>query len=422
MARPMTITEKILARHAGATEVKPGQFVNVRPDVVMANDITAPLAIDAFLATGATRVFDPARVALVPSHWAPPRDILSAELVHKMRTFAREQSIEGFYEMGRGGIEHVILPEEGVVVPGDVVLGADSHTCTYGGVGCFSTGVGSTDLGCALATGETWLRVPESIRFEFSGALGRYVSGKDLILFTIGQIGCDGARYQAMEFVGETVESLPMYQRLTMCNMAIEAGGKSGIMPPDAVTRAYEDGRARREPVYMESDGDAEYTARYTWDISGLEPQVACPFLPSNTKSISEAKGLEMDQVFIGSCTNGRLEDLEAAAEVLRGRRVHDRLRCIVLPGSDRVWRAAEKAGLVAVFVEAGCSVGPSSCGPCLGGHLGVLSAGERCAATSNRNFRGRMGHRDAEAYLVNPHIAAATAVAGHLCSPDDLD
>lgn len=422
MPRPMTITEKILAMHAGLEEVSPGQFVNIRPDVVMANDITAPLAIDAFRATEASRVYDPTRIALVPSHWAPPKDILSAELVYKMRSFAREQGIDGFYEMGRGGVEHVILPEDGVVVPGDVVLGADSHTCTYGGVGCFSTGVGSTDLGCALATGETWLRVPESLRFEYTGNLGRYVMGKDLILFTIGQIGCDGARYQAMEFVGDTIETLPMYQRLTMCNMAIEAGGKSGIVPPDEVTRRYADGRARRTPVYLNSDGDACYAAQYTWDVSDLEPQVAYPFLPSNTKPISEAKGLDVDQVFIGSCTNGRLEDLGAAAQVLRGRRVHERLRCIVLPGSDRVWRAAEKAGLVEVFVEAGCSVGPASCGPCLGGHLGVLSAGERCAATSNRNFRGRMGHRDSEAYLVNPYIAAATAVAGCLCTPDDLD
>jgi 3-isopropylmalate/(R)-2-methylmalate dehydratase large subunit len=418
----MTITEKILARHAGAEEVAPGQFVNVKPDLVMANDITAPLAIDAFRATGAVKVFDPDKVALVPSHWAPPKDILSAELVYKMRHFSREQGIDGFYELGRGGIEHVILPEEGVVVPGDLVLGADSHTCTYGGVGAFSTGVGSTDLGCALATGETWLRVPESLRFEYNGKLKEYVTGKDLILFTIGQIGCDGARYQAMEFVGETISSLPMYQRLTMCNMAIEAGGKSGIVPPDDITREYEEGRAKREPVYLESDGEAEYKERYVWDVSEMEPQVAYPFLPSNTKPISEAKGLEVDQVFIGSCTNARFEDLEVAAEIFKGRRVHERLRCIVLPGSDRVWRAAEKAGLLDVFVDSGCSVGPASCGPCLGGHLGVLCEGERCATTSNRNFRGRMGHRDSEAYLVNPFIAAATAVAGHLCRPDDLN
>lgn len=422
MARPMTITEKILARHAGATEVKPGQFVNVRPDVVMANDITAPLAIDAFLASGASRVFDPARVALVPSHWAPPKDILSAELVHKMRTFARDQGIEGFYEMGRGGIEHVILPEEGVVVPGDVVLGADSHTCTYGGVGCFSTGVGSTDLGCALATGETWLRVPESIRFEFNGSLGRYVSGKDLILFAIGQIGCDGARYQAMEFVGETLESLPMYQRLTMCNMAIEAGGKNGIIEPDAKTMEYIKGRLKRGHTVYKSDPDAQYSEVIEIDVSKLEPIVSFPHLPENAKPISEAAGIKIDQSVIGSCTNGRIEDLRIAAQVIKGHKVHPDVRLIVIPATQEIYLQAIKEGLTEIFVEAGGAVSTPTCGPCLGGHMGVLAEGERSVATTNRNFVGRMGHTKSEVYLASPAIAAASAVLGRLGSPEELN
>jgi 3-isopropylmalate/(R)-2-methylmalate dehydratase large subunit len=418
----MTITEKILARGAGLDAVRAGQFVSVRPDLLMGNDITAPLAIDAFRETGATRVFDPDRVALLPSHWAPPKDVLSADLVRKMRLFAREQGIAGFLEIGRGGVDHVVMPEDGWVVSGDVAIGADSHTCTYGAVGAFSTGVGSTDLGCAMAAGEIWLRVPESMRFSFAGTLGRYVTGKDLILHTIGQIGVDGARYRAMEFAGPVVRGLPMHERLTMCNMAIEAGGKSGIVEPDEITRAYEAGRGRREPVYLSSDPDAVYVETYEWDVTGMEPLVAAPFLPSNVKPLSELRGLEMDQVFIGSCTNGRLEDLRFAAEVMRGRKVAPNLRVIVLPASDRVAREATAEGLLGVFMEAGASVGPASCGPCLGGHLGVLSKGERCAATSNRNFRGRMGHPESEVYLVNPYIAAATAVAGRLCGPDDLD
>jgi len=422
MPRPMTITEKTLARSAGLEEAAPGQFINARPDLLMGNDITAPLAIDAFRATGAERVFDAQRLALVPSHWAPPKDVLSAGLVKKMREFAREQDIGLFFELGRAGIEHVILPEEGLVVPGDVVIGADSHTCTYGGVGAFSTGVGSTDLGCAMAVGEIWLRVPETLKFVYSGTRGKYVTGKDLILHTIGRIGCDGARYQAMEFTGEVIGSLPMHERLTMCNMTIEAGGKNGIVPPDDITRAYEEGRAQRPPVYFESDPDAEYAHVCDWDITGMEPVVSFPFLPSNTKPLSEARGTEVDQVFIGSCTNARLEDLRIAAGIMRGRTVPPQCRVIVLPGSDRVWREADTEGLLGVFAEAGALVGPASCGPCLGGHLGVLEAGERCATTSNRNFRGRMGHRDCLAYLMNPYLAAATAVTGRICGPDDLD
>jgi len=422
MPRPMTITEKLLARAAGLDAVSPGQFANVKLDLTMANDITAPLAIDAFERTGAKSVFDRGRVAFVMSHACPAKDVQSAAQILRCRTFAREHDLELWFEVGRGGVEHVLLPDEGYVVSGDVVLGADSHTCTYGALGAFSTGVGSTDLGCAMALGETWLRVPETLRFVFSGARRPYVTGKDLILYTIGAIGVDGARYMAMEFTGETIRALPMADRLTMCNMAIEAGGKNGVVPPDATTREYETARARREPVYMDSDPDAVYAGTHEWDVSDLEPQVAFPFLPSNAKPLSEAKGLEMDQVFIGSCTNGRLEDLRAAAEVLKGRKVHPRLRAVLLPGSDRVYRQAYDEGLFEVFLDAGVAIGPATCGPCLGGHMGVLAAGERCATTSNRNFRGRMGHTDSEAYLVNPYVAAATAVAGALCGPDDLD
>jgi 3-isopropylmalate/(R)-2-methylmalate dehydratase large subunit len=422
MARPMTLTEKLLARGAHKNEVSAGQFVNVRLDLVMANDITAPLAMEAFEASGATTVFDRERVALVPSHSAPARDIKSAELIQRMREFARKHEITHFFETGRGGVEHVVLPEEGIVVPGDVVLGADSHTCTYGAVGAFSTGVGSTDLGCAIALGETWLRVPDTMRFVFRGTRGKYVTGKDLILYTIGQIGCDGARYRAMEFAGEVIASLPMHDRLTMCNMAIEAGGKNGVVPPDEITRAYEAGRAKREPVYFQPDPDAAYLSTHEWDVTEMEPQISYPFNPENAKPLSEAKGEEIDQVFIGSCTNGRLEDLRIAADILRGRKVHPRIRTIVLPGSDRVYREALKEGLIEVFAESGASVGPATCGPCLGGHMGVLGPGERCAATSNRNFVGRMGHKSSRAYLVNPYVAASAAVTGFICGPDDLD
>lgn len=422
LTRPMTITEKLLARAAGLPEVAPGQFVNVKLDFLVANDITAPIAIDAFKATGAERVFDPARVALVPSHWAPPRDISSADLVDRMRQFARAYGLEHFMELGRAGIEHVILPERGLVVSGDVVIGADSHTCTYGAIGAFSTGVGSTDLGCAMALGETWLRVPETLRFVFVGSLGRYVTGKDLILWTIGQIGVDGARYQAMEFAGEVIRRLPMSDRLTMCNMAIEAGGKNGIIEADEVTVEYETGRAQRQPHYLTSDEDAEYARTYEWDVTGMEPLVACPSLPSNVRPVSEVRGTSIDQALIGSCTNGRIEDLRAAAEVLRGRRVHPRCRAIVLPGSDAVLDQALAEGLVEVFRSADAVVGPATCGPCLGGHMGVLAAGERCVSTTNRNFRGRMGHASSEVFLASPYIAAASAVAGHIASPDDLD
>ncbi len=418
----MTITEKIFAAHCGREEVHAGEFVRASLDIVLASDITGPLAIEKFREVGAQRVFDRSRVCLIPDHYTPNKDIKSAEQCRVLREFAREQEVEHYWEVGRVGIMHALLPEQGVVVPGDLVIGADSHTCTYGALGAFSTGVGSTELGCAMATGDTWFMVPSTLRFVFHGELRPYVGGKDLILFTIGQIGVDGALYKAMEFCGETIRRLPMADRLTMCNMAIEAGAKCGIIEPDDVTRAYVAPRAEREPRYYTSDPDAQYERTYEWDVSELEPQVAFPHLPSNTKPISEARGVPIDQCVVGSCTNGRIEDLRAAAEVLRGRRVHPRVRAIIIPATQEVYRQALREGLVDIFLDAGCAVSTPTCGPCLGGHMGVLARGERAIATTNRNFVGRMGHPESEVYLSNPAVAAASAVAGEIASPEDLD
>ena len=417
----MTITEKILAAKSGRDSVKPGEFITVRLDLVLMNDITAPLAIEEFRAMGATEVFDRNKIALVADHYTPNKDIKSAEQCRIMREFAREQGITYHYEGGRCGIEHILLPDEGLVLPGDAVIGADSHTCTYGAIGAFSTGVGSTDAAAAMALGETWLRVPESLRFVFRGKRRKWVQGKDLILYTIGQIGVDGARYKAMEFSGDAIRDLEMAGRFTMCNMAIEAGGKSGIVAPDEKTRAYVDQRASRDYHAYASDADAEYAAVYEWDCADIAPQVAIPHLPENARPISEAKGVRIDQAVIGACTNGRYEDLQSAAEVINGKHVARHVRLIVIPGTDEIYRRALKEGLLEIFADAGAIISPPTCGPCLGGHMGVLAKGERAISTTNRNFVGRMGHKESEVYLSNPAVAAASAVAGEIADPDDV-
>ncbi|MFH1038200.1 MAG: 3-isopropylmalate dehydratase large subunit [PVC group bacterium] len=418
----MTIAQKILAAHCGRETVEPDEIVMAELDLVLGNDITAPLAIEAFRESGVETVFDRERIVLVLDHFTPNKDIRSAEQCRLVRDFAREQKITHFYDVGEMGIEHVLLPEQGLVVPGDLVIGADSHTCTYGALGAFATGVGSTDLAAAMIGGEAWFRVPHSMLFRYEGELNPWVSGKDLILYTIGKIGVSGARYSAMEFNGPVIGSLPMNDRLTMSNMAIEAGAKAGIFPPDRVTREYVKNRARREPRFYASDPDAEYLETVTIDVGGIEPLVACPSLPSNVKPVREAKGVRIDQSVIGSCTNGRLEDLRVAAGILRGRKIAPTVRTIILPGSQQVYLEALREGLIEIFVEAGAAVSTPTCGPCLGGHMGILAAGERAVATTNRNFVGRMGHPESEVYLASPAVAAASAVAGELTHPDDLE
>ena len=417
----MTITEKILAAHCGAEELKPGQFIMAEVDLCLGNDITAPIAIEEFEKAGFGRVFDNTKIALVPDHFTPNKDIKAATLAKQLRDFARKHEIVHYWEVGRVGIEHALLPEQGLVGPGQLIIGADSHTCTYGAVGAFSTGVGSTDLAACFATGKVWLRVPESLKFNFTGDLPRWVGGKDLILYTIGRIGVDGALYRAMEFCGPVIGDLAMDDRLTMCNMAIEAGGKSGIVPPDEVTHAYCDGRAKGATRYLASDEDAAFAETYDWDVTGLEPQVAAPFLPSNTHPVSELKDVTIDQVVIGSCTNGRISDLRTAAEILRGRKVDARVRLIVFPATQDIYKQALDEGLIDIFIDAEAAVSTPTCGPCLGGHMGVLAAGERALATTNRNFRTRMGHRESEVYLCNPAVAAASAITGRITSPDEV-
>lgn len=418
MPEPMTITEKILARASGREEVHAGEFVNAKLDLALANDITAPLAIKEFEAAGIEKVWDPDRVTMVCDHFVPNKDIQSAEQAKRVREFARRQGLTNFFDVGRMGIEHVILPEKGLVGPGDVVIGADSHTCTYGALGAFATGVGSTDLAAGMATGEVWLRVPETIRFNYTGEPGLFLTGKDYILYTIGLIGVDGALYQAMELGGEAIEALSMDGRFTMCNMAIEAGGKNGIVEPDAVTEEYCRSRMRREPRFFSSDSGAAYVQVIDIDVSVMKPQIAKPHLPSNTAAAEELAGLKVDQVVIGSCTNGRIEDLRMAAEVFRGHKVHPDVRVIIFPGSQQVYREALKEGLMDIFVEAEAAVSTPTCGPCLGGHMGVLAEGERCVSTTNRNFVGRMGHIRSEVYLAGPYVAAATAIAGEVAVP----
>ncbi|MGE5598087.1 MAG: 3-isopropylmalate dehydratase large subunit [Bacteroidota bacterium] len=417
----MTISEKILAKHAGLSEVAPGQLIMARVDLALANDITAPLAIREFRRMGGGRVFDRARIALVPDHFTPNKDIKSAEQAKEIRDFAREQGIVNYFEIGEMGVEHCLLPEKGLVAPGELIIGADSHTCTYGALGAFSTGVGSTDMAAAMATGEIWLKVPESIRFVYRGRLPRWIGGKDLILYTIGRIGVDGARYAAMEFTGEGIAALSMDGRFTMANMAIEAGGKNGIFAVDDKTRAYLEGRVSRSYQVLASDADARYAAEYEWDVSGLEPQVAFPHLPEKAKPVSAAAGVAIDQVVIGSCTNGRLEDLREAARILQGNRADRNVRLIVIPGSQEIYRQAMREGLFEIFLDAGAAISTPTCGPCLGGHMGILAKGERAVATTNRNFVGRMGHPESEVYLAGPAVAAASAVKGRIAHPEEV-
>ncbi len=417
----MTITEKILAAASGKRSVRPGELINVKVDLVLGNDITAPMAIQEFEKIGVPGVFDRERVVFVPDHFVPNKDIKSAEQAKILREFARRHRLTHYFEVGRMGIEHCLLPEEGLVGPGDVVIGADSHTCTYGALGAFSTGVGSTDLAAAMALGEIWLKVPPSIKFIYYGELPPWVGGKDLILSTIGDIGVDGAAYQAMEFTGPAVAKLSMDGRFTMANMAVEAGAKNGIVPPDEITREYVQGRAKRPCQFYASDPDAEYARVYEYDVSDLEPVVAFPHLPSNVRPVSEAGHVKIDQAVIGSCTNGRMEDLRIAARVLQGRKVHPDVRLIVIPGTQKIYLQALEEGLIKIFIEAGAVVSTPTCGPCLGGYMGVLAAGERCIATTNRNFVGRMGHRESEVYLSNPAVAAASAVAGYIVGPKEV-
>jgi len=416
-----TLAEKILAAHAGLEEVDSGQFVEVNTDVVLSNDITAPIAIREFEKLGVARVFDPERVVIVLDHFTPNKDIKAAEQSRTVREFARAQGLSHFFDVGCMGIEHVLLPELGLIGPGDVVVGADSHTCTYGALGAFATGMGSTDVAVAMATGRTWMRVPESIRIHYHGELQLWVGGKDLILYTIGQIGVSGALYKAIEFAGPAVNALSMDGRLTMANMVVEAGAKAGLFPVDDVTRAYVDGRVSRPYRVYEADDDASYAQVIEVDVGRIEPQVAIPHLPENTRPVSEIGDVPIDQSVIGSCTNGRLEDLRTAAELMRGRQVHSDVRCIVIPGSQQVYLDAVREGLVEVFVKAGAAVSTPTCGPCIGGHMGVLAAGERAVSTTNRNFRGRMGHPESEVYLAGPAVAAASALKGRIAHPGDL-
>lgn len=418
---PMTITEKILAAHCGKKEVVPGELINAKVDIVLANDITAPISIREFRKAGAKKVFNKNRIVLVPDHFVPNKDINSAEQAKLLREFSKEHGLTNYFEVGRMGVEHALLPEQGIVCSGDVVIGADSHTCTYGGLGAFATGVGSTDVAAAMITGEIWFKVPESIKFIYKGKLKKWVSGKDLILYTIGDIGVDGALYRAMEFTGEIIDKMEMSGRLTMANMAIEAGGKSGIIAPDDITRAYEEGRAQRKPKYLKSDAKAVYVDIREYDCSKIEPQVACPHLPENTKGVSELANIKIDQSVVGSCTNGRIEDLRVAAKVLKGHKVHPDVRMIIIPATQEIYRQAMKEGLFNIFLDAQAAVSTPTCGPCLGGHMGILAKGEKAIATTNRNFVGRMGHPESEVYLSNPAIAAASAVLGRIGSPDEL-
>lgn len=417
----MTITEKILAAHAGLEHVEPGQLINAKVDLALGNDITAPLAIQEFKKLGLKKVFDPERVVLVPDHFTPAKDIKSAEQAKILRDFAREQGLAHYFEIGRMGIEHCLLPEAGLVGPGDLVIGADSHTCTYGALGAFATGVGSTDLAAAMATGELWFKVPETILFRYHGKLKPWVGGKDLILYTIGQIGVDGARYMAMEFTGETIAELSMDGRFTMANMAIEAGAKNGIFHVDEKTIDYIQGRLKRDYHIYESDADARYAREIDIDVTSIEPQVALPHLPENAKSVKEIGEIKIDQVVIGSCTNGRLEDLRIAAQILKGQKVHPEVRLIIIPGTQKIYADALEEGLISIFIAAGAAVSTPTCGPCLGGHMGILAKGEKAVSTTNRNFVGRMGHPESEIYLAGPAVAAASAVKGRIAAPEEV-
>ena len=417
----MTMTQKILARAAGVERCRAGELLMCKLDLVLGNDITAPVAINEFHRMGAVKVFDPAKIALIPDHFVPNKDIKAATLAKQMREFARSQHIVHYYEVGRVGIEHALLPEQGIVAPGEVIIGADSHTCTYGAVGAFSTGVGSTDLAAGIATGECWFKVPSAIRFVLKGQLRPNVSGKDVILSIIGQIGVDGALYKSMEFTGPGVASLTMDDRLCICNMAIEAGAKNGIFPVDEITTEYLTGRSQREWTVYAADEDAEYEQTIEIDLSALVPTVSYPHLPENTHPASEGKDIAIDQVVIGSCTNGRLSDMEAAYNILKGKHIAKGVRGIIIPATMAIYKECIRRGWTEAFIDAGCIVSTPTCGPCLGGYMGILAEGERCVSTTNRNFVGRMGHVESEVYLASPATAAASALTGHITDPTTL-
>ena len=416
----MTMTQKILARAAGVERCRAGELLMCKLDLVLGNDITAPVAINEFHRMGAVKVFDPAKIALIPDHFVPNKDIKAATLAKQMREFARAQHIVHYYEVGRVGIEHALLPEQGIVAPGEVIIGADSHTCTYGAVGAFSTGVGSTDMAVGMATGECWFKVPEAVKVVLTGKMKPWVSGKDVILHLIGEIGVDGALYQSLEFTGDGVKEIPMDGRLTIANMAIEAGAKNGIFPVDDVCREYLKGRVTREWTAFEADPDAEYSRTVTINLDELDMTVSLPHLPENTRPARECRQT-IDQVVIGSCTNGRISDMRVAAQILKGHKVSDHVRCIVIPGTQQVVKDCLKEGLVDIFIDAGAIFTMPTCGPCLGGHMGILAAGERAVSTTNRNFVGRMGHPESEVYLASPAVAAASAIAGKIVSPKEV-
>ena len=417
-----TITEKILLAHTDKKSIAPGDFIYAKIDLALGNDITAPIAIKEFEAIGAKKVFDRKKIALVPDHFTPAKDRKSAEQAKILKSFAAKHKIDNYFEIGRVGVEHALLPEIGLVGPGDLIIGADSHTCTYGALGAFSTGIGSTDLAGGFITGCVWLKVPETIKFIYNGKLKSWVGGKDLVLHTIGDIGVDGALYMAMEFVGPAIKTLSMDDRFSMCNMAIEAGGKSGIIEPDEITRKYIRGEGRRvKGIFYKSDEDAKYYKVIEYDAGKIEPQVSAPHLPSNSGPVSKFKKVNIDQSVIGSCTNGRISDLRIAAKILKGRKVNSRVRLIIIPATQKIYNQAIQEGLADIFLNAGGVFSTPSCGPCLGGHLGILASGEKAIATTNRNFRGRMGHPDSEVYLSNPAVAAASAIKGRIAHPDEV-
>jgi 3-isopropylmalate/(R)-2-methylmalate dehydratase large subunit len=415
----LTLTQKILADKAGY-DVHPGDLIEIDVDMVLGNDVTSPVAIKEFLKIGVKNVFDKEKIALVPDHFVPNKDIKSAEQVNIVRKFAREYGIVNFFEVGKMGIEHALLPEKGLVLPGDVVIGADSHTCTYGAITCFSTGIGSTDMACAMATGKAWFKVPEAIRFNLKGKLNKWVSGKDVILYIIGMIGVDGALYKSMEFTGD-ISSLSIDDRFTIANMAIEAGAKNGIFDYDEITETYVKGRANRKYKVFKADEDADYVESYDIDLSKIKPQVAFPHLPENTKPIDEVGNIKIDQVVIGSCTNGRISDMEVTYEVLKGKKVHPDVRLIIFPATQDIYLECVKRGYIEEFIKAGAAVSTPTCGPCLGGHMGILAKGERAISTTNRNFVGRMGHTESEVYLASPAVAAASAIKGCIASPEEV-
>ena len=417
----MTMTQKILAAHAGLDEVTAGQLIRANLDMVLGNDITTPVAIREFEKAGFEGIFDREKISMVMDHFTPNKDIKSAQQCMQCRQFAKRFDVEHFYDVGRMGIEHALLPEQGIVKAGDCIIGADSHTCTYGALGAFSTGVGSTDMAVGMATGQAWFKVPEALKFNLTGSLSENVTGKDVILHIIGMIGVDGALYKSMEFCGEGVKSLSMDDRLCIANMAIEAGGKNGIFPVDEITEEYMKGRVKGDWTAFAADEDAEYAAEYTIDLSALRPTVSFPHLPENTKTIDEVGDVPIQQVVIGSCTNGRLEDMALAAKILEGKTVHSDVRAIIIPATQQVYKDCIRLGYLDTFIDAGCVVSTPTCGPCLGGHMGILAEGERCVATTNRNFVGRMGHVESEVYLASPAVAAASAVAGKIAGPDQL-